>query len=116
MPTEPERFTPLKPDVFAVLLVLLRGDAHGYAIMRDAPAQSTGTGRLQAGALYRILARLLDDGLIGEVESESSAETTDQRRRNYRITEFGREVAAAEARRMSEILALGQANELLERT
>ena len=114
MPPAATDFTPLKPDVFAVLLVLLRGDAHGYAIMRDAPAQSTGTGRLQAGALYRILARLLDDGLIDELPREALDD--DRRRRSYRITELGREVAAAEARRMAEILAIGEASRLLERS
>jgi DNA-binding PadR family transcriptional regulator len=111
-----EAFVPLKPDVFAVLLVLLEGDAHGYAIMQRAPAQSTGTGRLQAGALYRILKRMLDDGLIDELDREPVEDAADQRRRSYRITALGRDVAAAEARRMAELLAFSRAHQLLERT
>lgn len=108
-------FVPLKPDVFAVLLVLLDGDAHGYAIMQQAPTQSTGTGRLQAGALYRILKRMLDDGLITELGRQEVDGAPDKRRRNYRITELGREVATAEASRMADLLAFSQTRDLLEK-
>ncbi len=108
-------FIPLKPDMFAVLMVLLDGDAHGYAIMQRAPTQSTGTGRLQAGALYRILKRMLDDGLIAELERQRVKGVPDKRRRCYRITALGREVATAEARRMADLLAFSQTRELLEK-
>lgn len=106
-------FVPLKPDVFAILLVLLDGDAHGYAIMQRAPTQSTGTGRLQAGALYRILKRILDERLITELERRQVDGAPDRRRRYYRITELGREVATAEAQRMAELLAFSQTRDLL---
>ncbi len=108
-------FVPLKPDVFAVLLVLLDGDAHGYAIMQQAPAQSTGTGQLQAGALYRILKRMLDENLITELERQQVDGAPDKRRRYYRISALGRDVAAAEARRMAELLAFSQTRDLLEK-
>ena len=109
-----DAFIPLKPDVFAVLLVLLEGDAHGYAIMQRAPSQSTGTGRLQAGALYRGLKRMLDDGLIRELDEQPVDATSDKRRRSYQITDLGREVAAAEAQRMADLLAFSRSHNLLE--
>jgi DNA-binding PadR family transcriptional regulator len=109
-----DQFIPLKPDAFAVLLVLVEGDAHGYAIIQRAPTQSTGGGRLQAGALYRILKRMLADGLIEELDRVAVDGESDKRRRNYSITALGRAVAAAEAQRMSQILAIAPVRGLLE--
>ncbi len=104
---------PLKPDAFYVLLVLLRGERHGYAIMRDAAKDSDGRVELQAGALYRLLARLLADGLVAESQRRPAADADDERRRYYRITALGRRVIAADAERMAALAeearrALGQ--------
>jgi DNA-binding PadR family transcriptional regulator len=104
---------PLKPDAFYVLLVLLRGERHGYAIMREAAEDSDGRVELQAGALYRLLARLLADGLVVESLRRPAADADDERRRYYRITAFGRRVVAADAERMAALAeearrALGQ--------
>lgn len=105
---------PLKPDAFHVLLVLLRGERHGYAIMREAAERSEGRVELQAGALYRLLARLLDGGLVVESQRRPAADADDERRRYYRITPLGKRVIAAEAERMAALAdearrALGQA-------
>ena len=104
---------PLKADTFHVLLVLLRGERHGYAIMREAAERSEGRVELQAGALYRLLARLLDDGLVVESQRRPAADADDERRRYYRITPLGKRVIAAEAERMAALAeearrALGQ--------
>src|SRR5689334_3680627 len=109
----PEDFLPLKPDVFYVLLVLLHGERHGYAIMREAAERSEGRVELQAGALYRLLARLLADGLVVESQRRPAADADDERRRYYRITPLGKRVIAAEAERMAALAeearrALGQ--------
>ena len=93
-------FLPLKTDAFYVLLVLLHGERHGYAIMREAAELSDGRVVLQAGALYRMLARLLDDGLVVESQRRPAADADDERRRYYRVTALGRRVLAAEADRM----------------
>jgi DNA-binding PadR family transcriptional regulator len=92
---------PLKSDAFYVLLVLLRGERHGYAIIRDAAEHSEGRVELQAGALYRLLARLLRDGLVVESQRRPAADADDERRRYYRITPFGKRVIAADAERMA---------------
>lgn len=112
--SDPSRLLPLKPDVFSILLVLLEGDAHGYAIMQQARARSLDGGQLQPGALYRVLRRMLEDELLVEVPEEQTPAGTDERRRYYRITLAGREVAAAEARRMQALVSLSRAHDLID--
>src|ERR1043166_4316490 len=104
-----EQFLPLKPDVFYVLFVLLQGERHGYAIMREAAARSSGRVELQAGALYRLLARLLEEGLVVESQRRPAADADDERRRYYRITSLGRRAIAAEADRRAPLAAAAHA-------
>jgi DNA-binding PadR family transcriptional regulator len=105
----PDDFLPLKPDAFYVLLVLLHGERHGYAIMRDAAERSGGRVELQAGALYRMLGRMLDDGLVAESSRRPAPDADDERRRYYRITALGRRTMAAEAERMASLAAAARA-------
>ena len=102
---DPYDFLPLKPDAFYVLLVLLHGERHGYAIMRDAAARSDGRVELQAGALYRLLRRLLEDGLVAESNRRRAADSDDERRRYYTVTSLGRRTIAADAERMAALAA-----------
>jgi DNA-binding PadR family transcriptional regulator len=101
--TTPADYLPLKSDTFHILLVLLHGERHGYAIMRDVAERSDGRVELQAGALYRLLARLLEDGLVAESQRRPAADADDERRRYYRVTVLGRRVIAAEAERMAAL-------------
>lgn len=104
----PQDLLPLKPDTFYVLLVLLHGELHGYALMREASRHSEGRVELQAGALYRLLARMLDDGLVAESQRRPAPDADDQRRRYYRITPLGQQVIAAEAERMAALADAAQ--------
>ncbi len=99
---DPRRFLPLKTDVLLVLMVLERAPRHGYGIMRDVEARSGGETVLQTGALYRLLKRLLADGLIEEVAPDGA--DPDERRRYYRTTRLGAAVLAAELERMARLL------------
>src|SRR5579859_580448 len=56
----------LKPSDFHVLLTLSAGPRHGYGIMKEVELESGGEVRLEIGSLYRLLGRLLDEGLIEE--------------------------------------------------
>ena len=47
---------------------------------------------------------MLADGLIEESDERPDPAMVDQRRRYYRITDFGRRVAGAEAERLSGLL------------
>jgi len=109
---EPAEHLPLTPIAFDILLSLMDEDAHGYAIMRSVEERSRGETSLHAGTLYRALSRLVDGGLIEELD-EAPEEDADGRRRYYRITAPGRKAAAAEARRLESQLGAARAHGLL---
>jgi DNA-binding PadR family transcriptional regulator len=110
----PEDHLPLAPLVFDVLLALSDGDQHGYRIMREVAERSGGAITLHAGTLYRTLARLLELAFIEELAERPAADVDDQRRRYYRLTPFGREVARAEARRLARQVESARLRRLLE--
>lgn len=96
----PDRFLPLTAVVFEILLALADGDRHGYDIMQDVERRTGGQIVLHAGTLYRALSRVLDQGLIEELDERPDPEAHDERRRYYRLTALGRAVARAEADRL----------------
>jgi DNA-binding PadR family transcriptional regulator len=106
---------PLTPPVFQVLLSLADGDKHGYAILKDVEEHSGGEVRLNTGTLYAIIKRLLAEGLIVEPRNRPRAEDDDQRRRYYRLTPKGREVAAAEVERMERLVARAHDRKLVRK-
>ena len=81
---------------------------HGYAIIGDVRRRTQGEMRLTASTLYDALARLLDQSLIEELDKE------DSRRRSYRLTKLGRDVAEAEARRLERLIAMAREKKLLK--
>jgi DNA-binding PadR family transcriptional regulator len=99
---------PLSQPALHVLLALGADAKHGYAIMRDIAAESEGHIRLLPGTLYSTIKKLLNDGLLEEVDPPRSAESDDARRRYYRVTKRGRAAAEAETRRMAVLVRLGQ--------
>jgi DNA-binding PadR family transcriptional regulator len=106
---------PLPPVTFHLLLSLVDGDRHGYAIIQDVEARTGGELRLSAGTLYRSIARMVEQGLITEVTKRRTADD-DERRRYYRITSFGTAVARAEMRRLSELIRLARRTGLTPET
>lgn len=98
---------PLQPAAFHILLALSTGDAHGYGIIQDVEARTSGALRLSPGTLYRTIQRLLEQGLIEEPRRPLRLKD-DPRRRYYRITPFGTAVARAETRRLSELVRLAR--------
>lgn len=101
---DPTTFLPLKTDVSLILLALETHPLHGYAIIKDVRERSDGAVELQTGALYRHLRRLLDDGLITEVDRPAGEESDDERRRYYRVTPLGRQVVDADLARMAKLI------------
>ena len=110
---DPRTLLPLKPDVFLILTILADGEHYGYSIMHAAEERTWGQVRIQAGAPYRRLKWMLEGGLIDEVREAGSEPNEGERRRYYRITTFGRDVAKAEARRMADLLAAAEAAALV---
>ncbi|MEO8503160.1 MAG: PadR family transcriptional regulator [Acidobacteriota bacterium] len=108
---EPNDLLPLPAPVFHILVALAEGERHGYSIMRDAEERTHGALRLSPGTLYGSIRRMLEQGLIEEVERRAPAD--DERRRYYRLTKFGRRTAEAEASRLAELLGKARAHGLL---
>lgn len=98
---DPRPFLPLTAVVFEILLALGDDERHGYDVMRDVERRSGGRIALHPGTLYRALARLLDQGLIDELDERPDPAADDERRRYYRVTPLGRAVARAEADRLA---------------
>ena len=111
---EPDQLLPLRPVVFQVLLSLVEGERHGYAIVQDIAERSAARMQIEPGNLYRTLRFMLDEGLIEESERRPAAGQDDERRRYYRITRFGERVASAEAARLAELVAEARARKLLK--
>jgi DNA-binding PadR family transcriptional regulator len=106
---------PLPPATFHILLALSGEERHGYAIIQDVAARTHGELRLSAGTLYRSIARMVEQGLIAETTRRRTLDD-DERRRYYRITPFGRAVARAEMRRLTDLVRLARASGLRPET
>ena len=107
---DPDSFLPLPPAAFHILIALAEEDRHGYAIIQEVASRTRGEVKLGAGTLYRSIQRMLEQGLLVEVRERPAPEHDDERRRYYRITPFGRDVAKAEARRLSQLVRLARAS------
>ncbi len=105
---EAQALLPLPPPIFHMLLALCQGERHGYALKREILRRTDGKLNLAAGALYGSIARMLERGLIEESEERPDLHLDDERRRYYRITPLGRQVAQAEALRMRDLVQLAQ--------
>ena len=115
MKTEAESLLPLPPATFHILVALAGEDRHGYAVMKDVAVRTGGTLTLSPGTLYRSIDRMVQQGLIREISSRPARDMDDERRRYYRITPFGREVAMAESGRLAQMLDLARAKGLAPR-
>jgi DNA-binding PadR family transcriptional regulator len=103
-----EALLPLPAAAFHILLALSAGECHGYGIILDVEARTNGALRLSPGTLYRTIQRLLEDGLIDEPRKKPSGPRDDPRRRYYRITPFGIDLARAETRRLEQLVRLAK--------
>ena len=100
---------------FHILLALSEGERHGYAIMRQVTADTDGALQLGPGTLYGCLKRMLTSGLVEESDERPDPELDDERRRYYRITDFGARTVRAEAQRLAIAVSAARAKRLLAR-
>lgn len=103
---DPNALLPLGTSAFQILLSLAEGERHGYSVAKAIESATNGATRLRPGSLYRLLKQMVTDGWI--VESES-----DDRRRYYRLTPWGRKIAQAEAQRLRTLVRRARAAQLL---
>lgn len=100
---------PLHPLQFRVLLVLMEGKLHGYAIAKEIEKRDESLGKIFPTNLYRRLRDMQDAGLIKEETRQLGSDG----RRRFAITRFGRNVARAEALRLKALLADAKRHQLL---
>ncbi|HEY7820012.1 MAG TPA: helix-turn-helix transcriptional regulator [Vicinamibacteria bacterium] len=98
-----ERFLPLRPVVFAILLLLRGDDLHGYALMKRVNERIGRRAILGPGTLYRTLKEMRELGLL-KYAPQARRTATDERRTYYRLTALGREVVDAEAERLASLM------------
>src|SRR5688572_14964409 len=108
-------FLPLTPPVLHTLVSLADGDKHGYAILKEIDRRTDGAVRLSAGTLYALLGRATADGLIIETDDRPDVALDDERRRYYRLTPLGRQVAVAEIARLESIVEMAREKRLVPR-
>jgi DNA-binding PadR family transcriptional regulator len=110
---ETDEFLPLTPAVFHILLALADQERHGYGIMQEVTTMTQDRVRMGPGTLYGSIKRMRKANLIEESDERPDPELDDERRRYYRLTDFGRRVLAAEARRLSGLMDVAQAKRVL---
>ena len=101
--------------MFHVLLAIADKERHGYEIMQEVQERTEGSVRLGPGTLYGSIKRMLGDGLIEESGDRPDPEFDDERRRYYRLTNFGYRVAKAESERLASLLKSARSKKLLSR-
>ena len=140
----PRSFLPLTPLAFQVLLALADSERHGYGIIREVDERTDGLIRLRTGTLYTLLQRLLDEDLVesapSPIEAAARAERSgrsgpaqrsapggvqgsppirikdDDRRKYYKLSGLGRDVLAAEARRLESLIGEARRKQVISRT
>ncbi len=109
-------YSPLREPTFYILLSLVEGKKHGYAILKDVKSLSQGKLRLSTSTLYEALSRLLDqgliqrvpDGLAGELPGPDGDELSNRPRKAYLLTGAGRSLLLAEMERLQQLVRLAQ--------
>ena len=94
--------TALTEAVYYILLSLVT-PRHGYGIMQETERMSQGRVKLAAGTLYGALNGLLDRGWIRAVPGAE-----DSRRKEYALTDKGKEALESELDRLKELVDNGE--------
>ena len=104
MNAENTELHPLSPLLLQILVTLADGKRHGYAILREIRSRTNAALDPGNGSFYAAIQKLLDDGAIEECCERPAPHLDDKRRRYYRITDFGRRIAAEEVERLREVI------------
>ena len=104
---------PLTPAVFHILLALADGEKHGYLIMKDVEAQTSGRLKMGPGTLYGSIKRMLTAGFIEEAEERPDPSLDDERRRYYRLSNMGQKVLSTESQRLEQAVKIARQKQVL---
>ena len=107
MPSKPQPsssgFLPLHPLEYRILLILLAGPSHGYAVVQEIEEREASLGTIYPANLYRRIRDLLSRGLLEDADPPDS-DQEDSRRRYFQLTELGRAVVEMETGRLKTLL------------
>ena len=93
--------TALTEAVYYILLSLMK-PMHGYGIMQNVEQLSNGRVKLAAGTLYGAINTLLEKGWIISLPGEN-----DSRKKEYQITDQGKQTLETEITRLRELIENG---------
>ena len=110
---DPTDLIPLKHATYQVLLALADDQLHGYAIMGALTSITGGRETILPGTLYAALARMVDEGLVEKIPAPATEASGGPRRRYYRRTPFGCDVARAESERLRALLDVAQSQNIV---
>lgn len=99
----PSDLLPLPVSQMHILLALTTGDKHGYAIMKEVEAFTSGAVKMGPGTLYGAVRQMLKAGLIEEAPERPDPDLDDERRRYYRLTGLGVRTLDAEVERIEQL-------------
>ncbi len=102
----------ITPAFFFLLLTLVDGERHGYAMAKEVEERSEGSISLGPGSLYWSLSRLSETGLIEETRAPEDSSRVG-RRRYYRLSDKGRVVLEREAETLSRVLSFARDKHLV---
>jgi DNA-binding PadR family transcriptional regulator len=94
---------PLSEPVLMILMSLADQPRHGYALIKDIEALSSGRVQMSTGTLFGALRRLLEDGWIERFAQED----TSRQKQAYRLTAPGRKQLQLELDRMKQLTRAG---------
>jgi DNA-binding PadR family transcriptional regulator len=103
----------LTPSVFYILLALSLKERHGYEIMKQVEYDSEGKIEMGPGTLYGSIKRMITDRLIEEAYERPDPQSDDERRKYYRLTEFGKKQLLKELNRYENALKLARKRNLI---
>ena len=113
MAPDPRHFLPLKPVDLELLLALADQERHGYGLVQAITDHTDGLVVLDPGNLYRVIKRLLGEGLIAE--SDRQTDDAGERRKYYRLTPLGGRVLAMELDRLRHLVTAASTRRTVKR-
>lgn len=93
---------PALTEAVYYILLSLTEPLHGYGIMQNVEHLSNGRVRLAAGTLYGAINTLLEKGWI-----RALPEVKDSRKKEYEITDSGKDALRGEITRLRELIGNG---------
>jgi DNA-binding PadR family transcriptional regulator len=110
---DPAEFLPLKQSIYQILLALGKEQMHGYGVMQALAEKTGGQEKILPGTLYASIARMVEEGLVEELEAPDDDASGGPQRRYYQTTDLGRTVARAESERLRVLLDVARSEKIL---